>query len=218
MEVALEDYKTEMERCSQCSCCKWIPLDQIKSWRFAKGCPSIAYSHFLSYSARGRYAVALSLLQGRSHYTDRVLDIVYKCQACGSCDVSCKVCRYNLEPLETLLALRTKLVEDGQTLPQHTAMMDSLRKEGNPLSKPKAERGKWAVGLDIKSLTMEKAEVLFHAGCRLSYDKELFRNEILRSFRWLKSYEIIKLHKWLKENFGKTHSDVIRQVFEYIAI
>ncbi len=53
---------------------------------------------------------------------------------------------------------------------------------------------------------------------QLSYDKELFRNEILRSFRWLKSYEIIKLHKWLQENFGKTHSDVIRQVFEYIAV
>lgn len=53
---------------------------------------------------------------------------------------------------------------------------------------------------------------------QLSYDKELFRNEILRSFKWLKSYEIILLHKWLKENFGKTHSDVIRQVFEYIAV
>jgi hypothetical protein len=53
---------------------------------------------------------------------------------------------------------------------------------------------------------------------QLSYDKELFRNEILRSFKWLKSYEIIMLHKWLKENFGKTHADVIRQVFEYIAV
>jgi hypothetical protein len=53
---------------------------------------------------------------------------------------------------------------------------------------------------------------------QLSYDKELFRNEILRSFKWLKSYEIILLHKWLKENFAKTHSDVIRQVFEYIAV
>jgi hypothetical protein len=53
---------------------------------------------------------------------------------------------------------------------------------------------------------------------QLSYDKELFRNEILRSFKWLKSYEIIMLHKWLKENFSKTHADVIRQVFEYIAV
>jgi Fe-S oxidoreductase len=171
--VALEDYKTDMERCSLCTYCKWVPLDQIKSWRFAKGCPSIAYSNFLSYSARGRYAVALSLLQGRSSYTERVLDIVYKCQACGSCDVACKVCRYNLEPLETILELRAKLVEDGQSLPSHQAMMERLRREGTTASKPKAQRGKWAEGLDIKTLGSKKAEVLFHAGCRLSDDEEL---------------------------------------------
>ena len=61
-----------MERCSQCSYCKWIPFDQIKSWRFAKGCPSIAYNNFSAYSAGGRFAVALSLLEGRSDYTDKV--------------------------------------------------------------------------------------------------------------------------------------------------
>ncbi len=171
--MALEDYKAEMDRCSQCSYCHWIPLDQIKSSKFAKGCPSIAYSNFMSYSARGRYAVAQALLHGRSTYTNRVLDIVYKCQACGSCDVACKVCRYNLEPLGMILELRAKLVEDGQSLPQHVAMMDSLRKEGNTVSKPRSARGRWAEGLDVKRLRSEKAEFVFHAGCRLSYDKEL---------------------------------------------
>jgi hypothetical protein len=53
---------------------------------------------------------------------------------------------------------------------------------------------------------------------QLSYDKELFRNEILKSFKFLKSYEIILLHKWLKDNFHRTHADVINQVFEYIAV
>ena len=52
---------------------------------------------------------------------------------------------------------------------------------------------------------------------QLSHNKELFRKEILKSFRWLKSYEIIELHQWLKKNFSKTHNDVIRDVFEYIA-
>ena len=51
---------------------------------------------------------------------------------------------------------------------------------------------------------------------KLSYDKRLFKREILRSFRWLKSYEILKLHKWLIENYGKTHGDVIQDVFEFI--
>ena len=89
--MALEDYRPDMERCSQCSYCKWVPFDHIKSWRFSKGCPSIAYNNFNSYSARGRFAVALSLLKGESDYTDRVRDITFKCLLCGSCDVADKI-------------------------------------------------------------------------------------------------------------------------------
>jgi len=51
----------------------------------------------------------------------------------------------------------------------------------------------------------------------LSYDKELFRKEIVKSFKWLKSYEILQLHHWLKESFGQTHGDVIKDIFQYIA-
>lgn len=52
---------------------------------------------------------------------------------------------------------------------------------------------------------------------KLSHDKRLFRKEILKSFKWLRSYEILSLHRWLKENYGRTHSDVIHEVFEFIA-
>lgn len=168
--MALEDYQADMERCSQCSYCRWIPLDQIKSSRFALGCPSVAYSHFHTYTARGRYLVARSLLKGLSDYTDRVRDVVFKCQACGSCDVTCKVCRYNLEPLETILELKARLVEDGQSPSELVALVDRLHQEDNSMGQPKSERGKWAAGLDIKDLATEKAEVVFHAGCRFSYD------------------------------------------------
>ena len=172
--MALEDYRSDMERCSQCSYCKWIPLDHIKSWRFAKGCPSIAYNNFNSYSARGRFAVALSLLNGESGYTERVRDIVFKCVTCGSCDVSDKICRYNLEPLEMMRELRFTLVEDGQVLPQHMRIIEHLREEDNMMLEPRASRGDWAEGLDVKHIISEPAEVLFYAGCRFSYDKALW--------------------------------------------
>ena len=172
--MALEDYRPDMERCSQCSYCKWIPLDHIKSWRFAKGCPSIAYSNFNSYSARGRFAVALSLLNGESSYTERVQDIVFKCVTCGSCDVSDKICRYNLEPLEMMHELRFKLVEDGQVMSQHMRTIEHLRTEDNMMLEPRANRGDWAEGLDVKHINSEPAEVLFYAGCRFSYDKALW--------------------------------------------
>jgi heterodisulfide reductase subunit D len=172
--MALEDYRGNMQRCTRCSYCKWVLWDHLKSWRFAKGCPSIGYNNFQSYSAGGRLAVALSLLDGMINYTDGVLDIVYQCQMCGACDVACKICRYDMEPLATLHELRARLVEEGQLLPMHMFIIDNLKKEDTMIAgKVKADRGKWAEGLNIKDLTKEKAEVAFHAGCRLSYDEEL---------------------------------------------
>jgi Fe-S oxidoreductase len=149
----------------------------VKSWRFSKGCPSIEYGKFQAFSASGRLSVGLALLNERFNYEESsgLLDIVYRCMLDGLCDVSDKICRYNMEPLEAMRELRFKLVEDGQLLPQHVAMIDSLRKEDNMMVKPKDERGKWAEGLDVKDLTKESAEVVFHAGCRFSFDEELWK-------------------------------------------
>ncbi len=173
--MALEDFIAEAERCSQCSYCKWIPFDQMKSVRFSRGCPSIAYNNFQSYSARGRYSMSLALLEGRIDYSERVKDIGYQCCVCGSCDVTCKVCRYNLEPLDMIRELRARLVTDHQVIPQHEALIASLHKDSNLAGKPAAARGDWAQGLKVKRLTEEPAAVAFHAGCRFSYDEGLFQ-------------------------------------------
>lgn len=173
--MALEDYRAMVKRCSRCSYCKWIPFAQVKSWRFAKGCPSIEYGKFQSYSASGRLGVSLALLEERIGYTDGLMDIVFKCMLDGCCDVACKVCRYDLEPVEVMRQLRFKLIDDGQFPFQDIPLIDHLRKEDNTMMQPKAERGTWAAGLDVKDLTQEKGDVVFHVGCRLSYDEELWR-------------------------------------------
>ena len=85
--MALEDYRADAMRCTRCAYCKWIPLDKMKSWRFSKGCPSIEYAQFHSYSAGGRLVTALSLMDGRSTVTEKVKDSVFQCNLCGSCDV-----------------------------------------------------------------------------------------------------------------------------------
>jgi Fe-S oxidoreductase len=171
--MSLEDFKADALRCTRCSYCKWIPIDQIKSWRFAKGCPSIDYNHFHSYSAGGRLVTALSLLEGRIEVTEKVKDSVFQCQLCGNCDVTCKICRYDMEPLAAMHALRFKLVEEGHTLPEHQNVLKGYRKLNNMLMKAKEKRGEWAHGLGIKDLSKERAAVLFHAGCQYSYDSEL---------------------------------------------
>jgi Fe-S oxidoreductase len=171
--MALEDYRTDCAVCSRCSYCKWIPFDQVKSARFARACPSIEYCGFQAYALGGRLSVGLSLLEGRSGYSETLKDIVWKCQMDGSCDVSNKICRYNIEGMEVLREMRFDMVEKGQTLPQHRVIIEGLHKEKNMLQMPKTERGQWAAGLKVKNLAKEKASVVFHAGCRYSYDPGL---------------------------------------------
>jgi Fe-S oxidoreductase len=171
--MALETYRADAMRCSRCAYCKWVPLDLMKSWRFSKGCPSIEFAHFHSYSAGGRLVTALSLMDGRAQVTEKVKDSVFKCNLCGSCDVTCKMCRYDMEPLEAMRELRFHLVEQGHTLPQIAPVIDGLRRELNMVGRPHTERGDWAAELRVKNLVKEKAEIVFHAGCRYSFDGDL---------------------------------------------
>jgi Fe-S oxidoreductase len=171
--MALEAIRKSAERCTRCAYCKWVPFDLMKSWRYSKGCPSIEYGKFHSYSAGGKLVTALSLMEGRSTVTPPVMDSVFKCTMCGLCDVSCKICRFDMEPITDLRELRASLVEQGHELPQLAPVLKSLRQEFNMVGQPKRERGNWAAALQVKDLGKEKAEYVFHAGCRYAFDGDL---------------------------------------------
>jgi Fe-S oxidoreductase len=128
---------------------------------------------FHTYSGGGRLTTALSLNDGRIEYSEKLLDIIYQCQMCGACDISCKYGN-DIEVLQPLYELRVKCVGDGELNPVHMAIIDGLRKEDNMLLERKADRGNWAEGLDVKVITKDRAEVYFHTGCRYSYDRELW--------------------------------------------
>jgi len=174
MLLELNDYVGDMKRCARCSICKWPPLAQIKSWRFSQNCPSIARYNFHSYSGGGRMALGLALAEGKlDDVTDELLNIVYRCTACGACDSSCK---YNseLEVLWSIYSTRAHLVSMGNFLPEHLMIIESLRKEDNTMAQPKADRSKWAEGLNIRDLSQGgQAEVIYHAGCLYCYDPDL---------------------------------------------
>jgi Fe-S oxidoreductase len=137
------------------------------------GCPSVGRYLYHAYAAGGKFNLSLAFQKGRLDYTDGFLDAVWKCQMDGSCDVSCKTVQ-DIEPLQNMQELRTRLVQDGQGDPAHTMVVDGLKKEDNMMSALKADRGKWVEGITVKDLTKEQAEVVFHAGCRYSFDKELW--------------------------------------------
>ncbi len=171
--MAWQDFERDMQRCTRCSYCYWIPWRYMRSTDFMRGCPSVTRYNWHAYAAGGKFNMAYSLLLGRIDISDAFLEVLYRCQMDGSCDISCKV-QQEIEPLQLIQELRIKCVEDGQLIPAHMVVIDGLRKEDNMMRASKADRAKWAEGLDIKELTKEKAEVVYHAGCRYSFDEELW--------------------------------------------
>jgi Fe-S oxidoreductase len=170
--MALKDFEHDMQRCTRCSFCKWVPFENFGEDDFIKGCPSAARYHFHAYAAGGKFNMAYSLLNDKIDYTGFFQDALYKCMMDGCCDVACKAVQ-DIEPLQCMQEMRLRAVQEGKGHPAHTAVVEGLRKNNNMLMAKKVGRGKWAQGLSAKDLSKEKAKVVFHAGCRYSYDEPL---------------------------------------------
>tara|TARA_B100000073_G_scaffold328034_1_gene314234 strand:- start:92 stop:277 length:186 start_codon:yes stop_codon:yes gene_type:complete len=51
---------------------------------------------------------------------------------------------------------------------------------------------------------------------KVSFDKQLFRNELNKSIRWVKKTEIIHLKVWTLATFTQ-HKDIILEVFDNLS-
>ncbi|MBQ5951586.1 MAG: (Fe-S)-binding protein [Lachnospiraceae bacterium] len=160
-ERTLADFRPMQERCSNCSYCKFIPLDKIRSREFAGGCPSIGYYNFNTYSARGRFQLGVALNRGEDVGEKDLEQVVFSCLSCGACDVSCKICRYNLEPLAHNIALKEALIERGMVPGRVAEERDRLMAAG-------ARAGLCAADLGLPV----QGEVLFLPGDRTQESPE----------------------------------------------
>jgi Fe-S oxidoreductase len=171
--MALVDYQNDMETCCRCSACKFIPLERVKGFSYVDVCPSISRYAFHAYSGGGRLGLGVALLEKKIDYSDKLLEVVYNCQMCGACDTSCKYAM-DMEVLDPINEIRISCVEIGHTLPVLDKMIASLRNNAAMVPGTKARRGKWADGLLVKDYKKEKAEVIYHAGCRTCYDRQMW--------------------------------------------
>lgn len=171
--MALEQYQGDVNMCCRCSACKFIPLQQVKSYDFSYVCPSIAKHQFHSYSGGGRADIIAAGLKDGFKYTERFLDIVYNCQMCGACGVSCNYAM-DMELQEPINELRLKCVAEGKTSAELDKVIKGLKKTGSMVP-TKGKRGDWAKGLRLKDATRQKVDVLFHVGCLTSYDKNMHK-------------------------------------------
>jgi len=60
--------------------------------------------------------------------------------------------------------------------------------------------------LELQQMTLEN----------LSHDKDLFKKELIKSLKWLQSYEIFQLRTWLLKNYNSSHSEIINEVFGFL--
>ncbi|HEX9075835.1 MAG TPA: heterodisulfide reductase-related iron-sulfur binding cluster [Anaerolineae bacterium] len=104
---------------------------------------------------------------------------LWDCTTCMACVRACPVA---INQLETIIDLRRYLtLSEGAVQPSGASAMNSMERQGNPYGLPKADRLKWADGLDVpRAEAGQEYEVLYWVGCAGSYDQRA--QKITRAF------------------------------------
>jgi Fe-S oxidoreductase len=171
--MGLDDVKEWLYGCAHCGTCKDV------LGIFNPACPAGERYQLESYFPSGKVLIARALYEGKiSLEDDDIRERIYACTGCLSCQQQCGV--YHHEHIfEIVQALRREAILQGFSNPAHLLMYHSLRKYDNVFGKSRDERGDWAKGLDVKYAAREKVDVLYHTGCMVSFDPELW--EVPRS-------------------------------------
>ncbi len=172
--MELKKYLGDTEMCCRCSCCKFIPLQKIMGEDYSYVCPSVARYNFHHYSGGGRLNIIDAAIKRGPDYSAMILDSIKNCQLCGACGVSCNYAM-NMEVNEPIQEFRIQSVKDGHTVAALDQAVSGLRSRNAMVPGDAAKRGDWAQGLNLKDFTAEPVEVIYHAGCQTSFNRDLWK-------------------------------------------
>src|SRR4030042_6016645 len=171
--MSLKDLQEWLYGCTHCGTCK----DILNT--FAPACPAGEKYQLESYFPSGKMLIARGCVNGvLTLDDDDTRQPIFACTGCLSCEQQCGVYHHQ-HIFDTVQALRSESVMQGNLNPAYMVMVESLKKDDNGFGKPKAERREWAKDLKLKDAAKENTEVIYHAGCMLSFDADLW--EIPRS-------------------------------------
>ncbi len=90
---------------------------------------------------------------------EAVEDGLALCTSCGACR---EVCPSSIDTKKGIMTVR-KNARDAKKAdaPEHSALLASVRNYDNPWQVPRAQKGRWAKGMGLKT----KGEVLYFSGC-----------------------------------------------------
>jgi Fe-S oxidoreductase len=161
----LKDYIYEMRRCMRCASCKWLDHIYMPDNRFVYRCPSYA-KYYFSKVAYGRLKLGLALVEDRLEDTPGMRDMVFQCLMCGACDSGCKR-NLDLEVMNSLEALRGRLVQEGKAPEAHQALVDNVVKKHNKFGAAQNQRTKWN-----PAQAKAKSDTVYFVGCGASYKEQ----------------------------------------------
>src|SRR5574341_37882 len=95
---------------------------------------------------------------------------LWDCTTCMACVEACPVA---IDQLGTIIDMRRYLtLSEGAVQPSGANAMNAMERQGNPYGLPRADRLKWAEGLDVpRAQAGEEYDVLYWVGCAGSYDQ-----------------------------------------------
>ena len=151
MNVPKSTY-SDLILCSRCRCgfCR-------------TGCATYPILGMESLTARGRNAVALSLLDGLVDVSQGLAERFFLCTTCGFCKERCPL---DVDAVKINESLRAELVKKGFTRPEHDVFTKRIETVHNPYGESHEERMKWLPsGTEIAG----KADIAYFVGCTTAY-------------------------------------------------
>jgi len=112
----LQDFQEDVETCfgTSCNFCE-------------RGCPSYQVNKVKTFTSRGRNRTILGILEGKIEPSQELIDTIFQCSLCGSCERWCALPDTHLG-----IALRSYLVEHGYNNPTHEKNVNRIVETGNP--------------------------------------------------------------------------------------
>jgi Fe-S oxidoreductase len=156
-------YQEILHRCFRCGYCK-LPgsYEDIN-------CPAYLRYRFETYSPGGRMWLLKAWLDEEIKTSPHFSEILYSCAACGNCVEHCVFPKFKSDLLNTFIAGREELVDQGAVPGVVSDYFKAIHLYGNPYKYPEQQRDAWAEGIDVPRYSNN--EFLLYIGCPGSFDE-----------------------------------------------
>lgn len=164
MESFSKEVEEEMIKCSRCGLCR-------------AHCPVFEYKGRESWNARGRIFLIKALLDGKLSVSEELLDRIYSCSLCKSCD---EACPSSAKVSDIIKDVRTSLAKTGiGPLEGHREMARAILTSGNILG----EKVRLIDVVPTVKTLPDIAPTMLFAGCVVSSSYPNIAEALIRILR-----------------------------------